>query len=467
MPLFEHIDAPSAFSSVPGFLPRTRSGTLPEPKGQPQLVDPKSATLPPSGGSAEGTILACSTLVAGNDEQKSKPHGLATVELNAGEDGMFRVKIKLESGMEVQRSESKPPSETQLPKPEGQLQLLEPEPQPAASEVVTKRTLQAEPAPCELEPCAAATLCGQFLVQESAPADHHFVQEDDGAQMTKSAMKRAAKEWDWLQAGLPSGVSVIVYEDRMDLLRAMVEGPKGTPYEGGIFAFDLKLPHNYPESCPKAFYHSAGRYANPNLYACGKVCLSLLGTWGGPGWDSSVSTLLQLLVSIQGLVLIEDPYCNEPGQETDGGTEMSVAYNQQVQADVIHVMTKTAKSPLVGTEEIMMGFIAREGRGLLRRAALLANPRVTVRALEELDKAIGHPFGVAVQGKTLPKQPEQQLSRDLCMLECYRQSTEKNAARASDLMLVELLYGVVPRWLKIREAFTSGYARGTDSEDDY
>lgn len=304
-------------------------------------------------------------------------------------------------------------------------------------------------------------------MQESAPADHHFAQEGDGPSMTKSAMKRAAQEWGWLQAGLPSGVSVIVYEDRMDLLRAMVEGPKGTPYEGGIFAFDLKLPHNYPNSCPKAFYHSAGRYANPNLYACGKVCLSLLGTWGGPGWDSSVSTLLQLLVSIQGLVLIEDPYCNEPGQEADGGTEMSVEYNQQVQADVIHLMTKTALSPLVGTEEIMKSFIAREGRGLLRRAALLANPRVTPRAVEELDKAISHPFGVAIEGKALPKQPEQQLSKDLCMLECYRQSTERNAARAGDVELVELLYGVAPRWLKVREAFTSGYTRGADSEDDY
>lgn len=32
---------------------------------------------------------------------------------------------------------------------------------------------------------------------------------------------------------------------------------------------------------------------NPNLYNCGKVCLSLLGTWSGPSWDPATSTILQ------------------------------------------------------------------------------------------------------------------------------------------------------------------------------
>jgi baculoviral IAP repeat-containing protein 6 len=36
---------------------------------------------------------------------------------------------------------------------------------------------------------------------------------------------------------------------------------------------------------------------NPNLYNCGKVCLSLLGTWTGKegeGWNAEVSTALQV-----------------------------------------------------------------------------------------------------------------------------------------------------------------------------
>lgn len=46
-----------------------------------------------------------------------------------------------------------------------------------------------------------------------------------------------------------------------------------------------------------------------------QVCLSLLGTWSGPGWDAKTSTLLQVFLSIQSLILVDEPYFNEPGYE--------------------------------------------------------------------------------------------------------------------------------------------------------
>ncbi len=50
---------------------------------------------------------------------------------------------------------------------------------------------------------------------------------------------------------------------------------------------------------------------NPNLYADGKVCLSLLGTWHSAGaatekWDPSTSSLFQLLLSVQGMILVPE-----------------------------------------------------------------------------------------------------------------------------------------------------------------
>jgi ubiquitin-protein ligase len=50
---------------------------------------------------------------------------------------------------------------------------------------------------------------------------------------------------------------------------------------------------------------------NPNLYEDGKVCLSILGTWAGDRnetWSATRSSLLQAFVSIQGLVLVKEPY---------------------------------------------------------------------------------------------------------------------------------------------------------------
>ena len=61
---------------------------------------------------------------------------------------------------------------------------------------------------------------------------------------------------------------------------------------------------------------------NPNLYAGGKVCLSILGTWSGESedeWRSSYS-LSYVLSAIQSLIMNGSPYHNEPGYDkVEGG----------------------------------------------------------------------------------------------------------------------------------------------------
>lgn len=84
-----------------------------------------------------------------------------------------------------------------------------------------------------------------------------------------------------------------------------------------------------------AYYHSGGWRINPNLYEEGKVCLSLLNTWTGRGnevWDPTSSSILQVLVSLQGLVLNSKPYFNEAGYDKQIGTaegeKNSLSYNE-------------------------------------------------------------------------------------------------------------------------------------------
>lgn len=108
-------------------------------------------------------------------------------------------------------------------------------------------------------------------------------------------------------------VLVRAYEDRTDLLRCLIIGPENTPYEDAPFVIDWMLDSNFPHSPPIAHFHSwtngNGR-VNPNLYEEGKVCLSILGTWAGDKnetWSAARSSLLQALVSIQGLVLVKEP----------------------------------------------------------------------------------------------------------------------------------------------------------------
>ena len=57
-----------------------------------------------------------------------------------------------------------------------------------------------------------------------------------------------------------------------DLFSVMVCGPTGTPYEGGMFFFDVRLTSDYPHSPPKIHYYSyCSDRLNPNLYEDGKV----------------------------------------------------------------------------------------------------------------------------------------------------------------------------------------------------
>ncbi|KAF9435846.1 hypothetical protein BGZ76_005394 [Entomortierella beljakovae] len=180
-----------------------------------------------------------------------------------------------------------------------------------------------------------------FLILEHTPADHHFLnQEHDIPNGDKTWTKRIAKEHAILSSSLPDGILVRAFEDRMDLLRVLIQGPDHTPYRNALFLFDFKLSSHFPLQPPVAYFHSwtggIGRI-NPNLYEEGNVCLSLLNTWHGKDqtetWTPS-SSVLQLLISLQGLVLVPEPYYNEAGFEKFIGTKEaernSELYNEKV-----------------------------------------------------------------------------------------------------------------------------------------
>ena len=83
-------------------------------------------------------------------------------------------------------------------------------------------------------------------------------------------------------------------------VRACITGPQDTPYAYGMFFFDVLFPQDYPNIPPLMLLETTGggrvRF-NPNLYADGKVCLSLLGTWHGSEhekWNPSTSSLWQV-----------------------------------------------------------------------------------------------------------------------------------------------------------------------------
>ncbi len=164
----------------------------------------------------------------------------------------------------------------------------------------------------------------RFAILDQAPADHHYSHQVIGP-TNPDWSAHVKREHAILASSLPPLILVRAYEDRLDLLRALIVGPAGTPFANAPLLFDIRLPPaTYPQSPPLVFFHSGSTRISPNLYENGMVCLSLLGTWQGTHpcelWRGAASSILQVLVSIQGLILVRQPYFTEPGYERSKGT---------------------------------------------------------------------------------------------------------------------------------------------------
>ncbi|PIA26941.1 hypothetical protein AQUCO_08400002v1 [Aquilegia coerulea] len=191
-------------------------------------------------------------------------------------------------------------------------------------------------------------------------SDHHFIHGDSKSkQAPQQWTKTIQQEWKILEKDT---IFVRVYEERMDLLRAVILGTSGTPYHDGLFFFDVFFPSDYPHVPPLVYYHSGGLRLNPNLYDDGKVCLSLLNTWPGQkeeNWIPGKSTMLQVLLSIQALVLNEKPYFNEPGFEESAGKKegevSSQDYNESTFILSCKTMLYTLRRPPKHYEDFVAG----------------------------------------------------------------------------------------------------------------
>ncbi|KAL4892537.1 ubiquitin-conjugating enzyme/RWD-like protein [Aspergillus ambiguus] len=107
----------------------------------------------------------------------------------------------------------------------------------------------------------------------------------------------------------------------------MILGPPETPYQFAFFEFSFSFGNGYPANPPTVVAKTTNKGRcrfNPNIYASGRVCLSILGTWQsrrGEEW-SSAQGLESTLLSIQSL-MSNNPYKNEPGYE-DRASDMDL-----------------------------------------------------------------------------------------------------------------------------------------------
>lgn len=138
---------------------------------------------------------------------------------------------------------------------------------------------------------------------------------DDNMVITNTTRLRLARDVRQIIKHPLTDHNIYYQHDEQNMLQgtALIIGPEDTPYEGGYYFFKFTFPTNYPHSPPKVEYISVSHTVrlHPNLYANGKVCLSILNTWNGEGWTGcqTISSVLLTICSI----LTDKPLIHEPG----------------------------------------------------------------------------------------------------------------------------------------------------------
>merc|ERR1712100_321967 len=76
----------------------------------------------------------------------------------------------------------------------------------------------------------------------------------------------------WMHSG--EGGNIFPAPDSLQFWRALIEGPPGSPFEGGVFALNVIVPDNYPFAAPQITFETPIYHCNVN--DSGKICMDIL-----------------------------------------------------------------------------------------------------------------------------------------------------------------------------------------------
>ena len=114
------------------------------------------------------------------------------------------------------------------------------------------------------------------------------------------AARRIQREHQDLQRDAPENCSAGPRGDNMYLWDAVILGPTGTPYAGGIFKLEIHFPTDYPFKSPKVVFNT--KIYHPNISPSGAICLDILKN----NWSPAL-TISKVLLSICSLLSDANP----------------------------------------------------------------------------------------------------------------------------------------------------------------
>ncbi|KAK3717350.1 hypothetical protein QZH41_011591 [Actinostola sp. cb2023] len=92
--------------------------------------------------------------------------------------------------------------------------------------------------------------------------------------LSPQTIKQLAREIHSLASDPPEGIKIFTSDEDITDIQATIEGPTGTPYEGGLFRIKVVLGKDFPASPPKGFFLTT--IFHPNVAKNGEICVNTL-----------------------------------------------------------------------------------------------------------------------------------------------------------------------------------------------
>ncbi|KAI9582310.1 hypothetical protein GQX74_015433 [Glossina fuscipes] len=163
--------------------------------------------------------------------------------------------------------------------------------------------------------------------------------------MAGSALRRLMAEYKQLTLDPPEGiVAGPISEDNFFEWEALIAGPEGTCFEGGVFPARLIFPPDYPLSPPKMkftceMFHPNSKFIDYQkskqkiiylVFADGRVCISILHAPGDDpmGYESSaerwspVQSVEKILLSVVSMLA-------EPNDESGANVDAAIMWRER------------------------------------------------------------------------------------------------------------------------------------------
>lgn len=187
------------------------------------------------------------------------------------------------------------------------------------------------------------------------------------------AIKRITKDIRDIYKNPLTDNKIYIHYDEENIFKmyCLIIGTDETPYENGFYFFDFTFSEEYPLKPPKVKFCTldGNTRFNPNLYTCGKVCLSIIGTWHGEQW-SPVNSITTVLLAIQSFVLVKKPLRNEPGFEDCKDERIkdydSVIYYENYRVAILN-MLKNDQGPFEVFKPIMINYYLKNFDTILQK----------------------------------------------------------------------------------------------------